>query len=84
MIEAKYFKGPSESLVGSGEIYTEFNGEIAVRQVEIYNGKYYSSRSEYHEGIGLGLYDGLLSELDMSDSVEISAEEFDLIWEKSK
>lgn len=79
-----YFKGPSESMLGEGIIYTEFDGDEATRQVENYNGQWYSSRCEYHAGIGGGLYYGKLSDLDMSDSIEITAREFEKVWLESE
>ena len=75
-----YFKGPTESLLGLGVVYTEFKHNRATRQVENYNGTWYSSRDEYHNGIGPGLYDGWLSDLDLSESEKITKEEFEQIW----
>ncbi|TMP26889.1 hypothetical protein CWB99_17480 [Pseudoalteromonas rubra] len=84
MMTKKYFKGPTESTLGEGIVYTEFDGEVAARQVENFGGKWYSSRHEYHDEIGPGLYDGKLSDLDLSDSVEISSDDFELVWQESE
>ncbi len=37
----KYFKVASESLFGKGQVYFEFDGEMAVRQVEHYGEKWF-------------------------------------------
>jgi len=79
-----YIKGPVESMRGEGTIYTEFNGEAAIRQVENYSGKWFSSRYEYDDNLGPGLYDGKLSDLDLSDSVEISSDDFEQVWKESE
>ncbi len=79
----KYYKGYSESSLGAGTIYSEFEGESAIRQVENYGETWLSSRQEYNEGVGLGLYDGKLSDLDLSDTVEIEKQEFEEVWAKA-
>jgi len=66
-----------------GWFYIEFDGEVPVRQVEVYGGKYFSSREAYHEGLGGGLCDQHLSELDFGSEDEISAEEFEKVWIES-
>ncbi|SET46304.1 hypothetical protein [Thalassotalea agarivorans] len=80
----EYWKGPSESLLGIGTIWTEFdeNG-YAVRQVEKYGNKWFSSREEYHDDVGPGLYDGHIKELDLSDSNTITKQEFETVWQES-
>ncbi len=80
----KYLKSPDESMLGEGVVYFEFEGEFATRQVKNFGGKWFSSRDEYHDDIGPGLYDGKLSDLDLSDSVEISSDDFELVWQESE
>ncbi len=80
----KHLKGPCESMVGEGTLYIEFNGEHATRQVECYGDTWFSSRQDYYEDKGPGLFDGLLSDLDLSEVIEITAKEFEQVWEASK
>jgi hypothetical protein len=82
-MKTKYIKGITESMLGEGVIYTEFEDEFAIRQVENYDGQWYSSRDEYHDGVGQSLYDGKLSDLDLSNSIEITKMEFESVWLES-
>ncbi|WP_317697250.1 macro domain-containing protein [Xylocopilactobacillus apis] len=68
----------------TGEIYTEFLDEIAIRQINVINGKYFlsSSLEDWNEEFGYLLYDGKKSDLDLSESVSINEENFEKIWFK--
>ena len=78
-----YYYGNSEFMSGLGVIYTEFTGQRASRQINVLNGHSYASsclqdyvtRSRFYV-----LYDGRKDELDLSDSIKISQEEFERIW----
>ena len=80
------YKGPGEP--GSDElVYVEFTDGWPTRQMEIVDGKYYSSlddpvRDGYGWIIGGGLGDQPLSALDLPDEWEISAEEFEKVWQR--
>ena len=77
----EYWEGPSESMIGEGTIWTEFSEDgTAVRQVEKYGSSWFSSREEYYENKGPGLYDGNIKDLDLSESKQISREEFEAVW----
>jgi len=78
----EYWIGVSESHLGEGTIWTEFAfGGHAVRQVEQYDGNWFSSRNDSIEECWL--YDGNIKDLDLSDSRKISKEEFEIVWQKS-
>ncbi|EPL0393371.1 Appr-1-p processing protein [Enterobacter ludwigii] len=80
--EKKYFKGNVDFISGEGIILNEFIGEVATRQINIIDGEYYASSSllDKNEKIGFLLYDGKKSDLDLSDSEEISDTEFERVW----
>jgi hypothetical protein len=79
----RYFKHVGDSELGTGEVWFEFEGEIATRQIEQYGDRWFSSRDEYHGEIGPSLTDQPLSELDLEPEHEISAEEFERVWQES-
>jgi hypothetical protein len=80
----EYWVGPSETLIGEGTIWTEFAEDgSAVRQVEKYVQSWYSSREEYYENKGPGLYDGNIKDLDLSESKKITKEQFETVWQES-
>lgn len=83
MVAKRYFKAHWESPVGYGTIYHEFDGEEPTRQVERYGDRWFSSRDDYHDGLGPGLADQPLSESDLSALEEIGADEFEQVWEAS-
>lgn len=74
--------GNSEFMSGLGGIYTEFTGQRATRQINVLNGHSYASSclQDYVPEVGFLLYDGRKDELDLSDSIKISQEEFERIW----
>ncbi|MFB4359813.1 macro domain-containing protein [Pantoea sp. BS_8] len=80
-----YYRAVSEFLRGDGVVYTEFIGEVATRQISVFEGNHYSSSSvtDWHEDIGYLLYDGKKNELDLSDSEEITDENFETEWKKT-
>lgn len=82
----QYFKregdfGPGP---GPGVVWFEFDGERPNRQVERYGEQWFSSRYEYHPGLGPGLSDVPLSvsrrDGELSDEHECSAAEFEQAW----
>ncbi|MDI7494518.1 hypothetical protein QLY92_20850 [Cronobacter dublinensis] len=78
----KYYKGNVEFIAGEGIILNEFIGEVATRQINIIDGAYYASSSllDKNDKVGYLLYDGKKNELDLSDSEEISSQEFESVW----
>lgn len=81
-----YIKGETETLVGdfTGVVYTEFVDKLAIRQATWSNNRWYTSREDYIDGFGPTLLEGSLDDLDLSDSYEISADEFEQIWKESE
>lgn len=79
-----YLKSETEYPIGEGIVYTEFDDDIATRQINIHNNLFALSSSikDWNENFGYVLYDGLKTDLDLSDSVEISSQEFEEIWDK--
>jgi hypothetical protein len=82
----RYFKGPGEP--GSDEVeYIEFTDGWPTRQVDVVDGRYYSSlgppvRGEYGWIIGGGLADQPLEAFDIPADAEITAEEFEEVWQR--
>ncbi|MCE4052329.1 hypothetical protein [Pseudomonas sp. Au-Pse12] len=85
MEEKTYYRASTDFTSGEGIIYTEFFGNIAVRQINIINDTYYSSSciQDWDKDIGYLLYDGKKDELDLSDSEKITSETFESAWKKS-
>ncbi|MBU5922711.1 macro domain-containing protein [Enterobacter sichuanensis] len=81
----KYYKGNVDFIAGEGIILNEFIGEVATRQINIIDGDCYASSSllDKNEKVGFLLYDGKKSDLDLSDTEEISNEEFETFWKTS-
>jgi hypothetical protein len=81
----RYFKYESESFLGEGTKWIEFEGELATRQVEKYGDRWFSSRRDYHPEIGLGLLDQSFSDLHppLGLDEEITAAEFEQVWAES-
>lgn len=82
----RYFKRellPEDSELGGGVLWIEFDGEQPTRQVERYGERWVSSRDEYHPGLGGGLADQPLSEVDLGPEHEVSPAEFEDAWEKA-
>jgi len=79
----KYFRRAAESDLGVGLSFFEFDGERAVRQVEIYGEQWFDSRTAHHPEIGPGLVDQPLFDLGMLEEEEISAEEFETVWQEA-
>lgn len=82
MKEKKYLHAISESISGEVEVYTEFIGNIATRQINICGSNVYSSSSlkDWNTEVGYLLYDGLLSDLDQSESKVIKQVVFESLW----
>lgn len=62
---------------------TNIEEDMPIRQVERYGDRWFSSREEYHIGLGPGLVDQPLSALDLAPEHEIAADEFEEAWEAS-
>ena len=77
----RYFKGNADIGFGPGHCYTEFEGEWATRQVEIYERRSFSSLDD-DETHGGNLCDQPLSTLDLTKGEEISADEFEAAWKR--
>jgi hypothetical protein len=79
----RYFKLRWESPLGPGVIYHEFDGDTPTRQVELYGDRWFSSRHDYHAGLGPGLVDKDLSELALGPEHAITGDEFERVWQES-
>jgi len=78
----RYFKVYCDVGLGPGVLYNEFLGDSATRQVEQYQGRWFSSKdTDFHEGLGIALCDRSLSDLEDAEGlIEISAAEFEDAW----
>jgi hypothetical protein len=80
----RYFKHDADDIgLGPGVAYFEFDGELPTRQVEHYGDRWLSSIERYHPGLGPGLIDRALSEIDFEPQHEISQEEFEEAWNEA-
>lgn len=79
----RYFKTPSESDLGPGIMYLEFEDQWATRQVEHYGDRWFHSDPgaprATHE-LGPALVDQPLSEMGLGPNEEISSDEFEAAW----
>jgi len=80
----QYYKAETEFARTTGTILTEFDDEIATRQISIAGDKILisSSLTDWDEEIGYLLYDGKKSELDLTDSTLIDNNIFESFWKK--
>lgn len=76
----RYFRHESESSLGIGLVWTEFEGEYAIRQVENFGERWFCSVRDWYPEIGIALSEGRLSELDLSWSEDIDSVEFEAAW----
>lgn len=76
------FEVPEDSGLGGGRFFVEYEGAVATRQAECYNGKWYraSDAATYHPELGPGLTDQPPAELLESGGHEIGSEEFEEAW----
>lgn len=79
----RYFRTACDIGLGPGYCYQEFDDQWATRQVEIYRDRTLSSMEEDAEW-GMNLSDQPLSEIDLSQTQEISAVEFEEAWDQAK
>jgi hypothetical protein len=79
----RYFKRRGESELGEGTVYIEYCDDWPARQVEIYGDRWFDSRTPYHPDLGPGLSDQPLSEHGMLPEHEISAAEFERVWQEA-
>jgi hypothetical protein len=78
----RYFRGPHEP--GSSDLeYVEFTDGWPTRQVDIVDGRYYTSLDEPVLGVAGGLADQSLCDLALPDDWEIPAEEFEAVWQRA-
>lgn len=75
----KYFKHYAESDLGVGEAYLEFRGQWASRQVEVYPQKWRRADQENNTWLA----DQPLDAIGLESEHEITAEEFESIWEEA-
>jgi hypothetical protein len=82
---SKYFKFQSDSDLGVGIQYIEFNDSgWATRQAECYGIRWFNSTKTYHKELGImSLCDQQLTEAGMKLGDLIDAEEFESVWDLS-
>jgi hypothetical protein len=73
---------PEDSGLGGGRVFVEYEGSVATRQAECYDGKWYraSDPETYHPELGPGLTDQPSTELLASGGHEIGNKEFEDAW----
>jgi hypothetical protein len=81
----QYFKLQSDSDLGVGIQYIEFNDNgWATRQAECYGERWFNSTRSYHQDLGsISLCDQQLTESGMKICEPICTKEFDSIWKLS-
>jgi hypothetical protein len=82
---SRYFKFQSDSDLGVGIQYIEFNNSgWATRQAECYGDRWFNSNKTYHKELGsMSLCDQQLTMPGMELGERIDAEEFELAWRLS-
>ena len=82
---AVYIRVPVETQIGDGMAYYEVDSQsgYALRQVDVINGRCYSSRELYHPGIGIGLADQPFTADDLSQAEKVRPDEFEALWAAS-
>jgi hypothetical protein len=82
---SQYFKFESDSDLGVGTQYIEFNDRGgATRQAECYGNRWFNSTKTYHKELGsMSLCDQQLTKAGMALGEQIDAEEFELVWKSS-
>jgi hypothetical protein len=83
---SQYFKFESDSDLGVGTQYIEFNDSGgATRQAECYGDRWFNSnKTSYHKELGsMSLCDQQLTIAGMELGEQIDAEEFELAWKLS-
>ena len=78
-----YFKHSADIGLGYGVAYMEFEGEWAIRQVEIYGEQWFCSLQDYHPELGPGLVDQPFSVLELQPEHEVSEAEFLAVWQEA-
>lgn len=77
----RYFKHSSESRLGEGWAWLEFDAEgWPSRQVERYGDRWFCSLLDYHPDVGPCLCDQPLDQLELHPEEEITREEFEVAW----
>jgi hypothetical protein len=81
----RYLKFPAESKLGIGTQYVELDSDgWAVRQVECYGNRWFSSdRDDLVEVGGIALCDQQFLDEDIQAEDIIDRSEFELIWDRS-
>lgn len=81
----KYFKFQSDSDLGVGIQYIEFDDNgWAIRQAECYVNRWFNSSKNYHKELGaMGLCDQQLTTAGIEIGEPIDAKEFELMWDLS-
>lgn len=80
----RYFKSATETDIGNGEVYVEFDGEWATRQVDVIGQRWFCSHGHtYHPEIGLALLDQPLSVAQPDPEYEITASDFEQVWREA-
>jgi hypothetical protein len=78
----RYFRGPHEP--GSSDMeHIEFTDGWPTRQVDVVEGRYHSLLDTPVPGVGGGLADQSLYALALPDEWEISADEFEDVWQRA-
>ena len=82
---SRHFKFQSDSDLGVGTQYIEFNNSgWATRQAECYGNRWFNSNKTYHKELGsMSLCDQQLTIAGMELGVKIDAKEFELVWNLS-
>lgn len=79
-----YFKHPAESNLGKGTVYLEAQGEVIVRQVEVYRSVQVWCDRTGSSDDRFALADQPLSWFDLDNEDGITAREFETAWKKAK
>jgi hypothetical protein len=80
----KYYKHYAESDDGAGIAYLEAEGEIVLRQVEVYGERIFWSDRQTEADIRHRICDQPVSILGLTPKDEATPEEFESVWRRAK
>jgi hypothetical protein len=80
----RYYKHYGESLEGVGTVYLETEGDVVVRQVEVYGDRRFWSNQHTQSDITHRICDRPVSELRLTRADQTTPKEFEAVWRRAR
>ena len=80
----RYYKHYGESLEGVGTVYLETEGDVVVRQVEVYGDRHFWSHQHTQSDITHRICDRPVSELRLTRADQTTPKEFEAVWRRAR